>query len=366
MNTSYKQIASVGAGNGYQADLHEFQITPQGSAFLTAYSLVSADLSSVGGHRDGILQDAILQEVDIPTGLVMFEWHAWGHVGLADSYGRMPYANLPWDFFHINSVSLDPWGDGNFIVSARNMWASFEVDHVSGAVLWRLGGRSSSFKMGPGTGTAYQHDVRWQPDRTLTIFDNGAYPSVHKQSRVIRERIDWAHRKVHLVSRYAGGITAGSQGNGQFLPNGSVFVGWGEAPYVTEYGPTGQILFSAHIPRPTQSYRAYRFPWQATPASRPALAVKHGSGGTTVYASWNGATGVTAWQLLAGPSSVEPERRRDGALAGVRDADRAPRRGRPSWPCRRSGRAEKCWPPRPAYRAERALGWPASSRRWHS
>jgi hypothetical protein len=215
----------------------------------------------------------------------------------------MPYANLPWDFFHINSVSLDPWGDGNFIVSARNMWASFEVDHVSGAVLWRLGGRSSSFKMGPGTGTAYQHDVRWQPDRTLTIFDNGAYPSVHKQSRVIRERIDWAHRKVHLVSRYAGGITAGSQGNGQFLPNGSVFVGWGEAPYVTEYGPTGQILFSAHIPRPTQSYRAYRFPWQATPASRPALTVKHGSGGTTVYASWNGATGVTAWQLLAGPSS---------------------------------------------------------------
>ena len=90
INTSYQPVATVDAGNGYQADLHEFQITPQGSAFLTAYSLVSADLSSAGGPRNGILQDAIAQEVDIPTGLVMFEWHAYGHVALYDSYAHAP------------------------------------------------------------------------------------------------------------------------------------------------------------------------------------------------------------------------------------------------------------------------------------
>jgi Arylsulfotransferase (ASST) len=306
VDTSYRPIASVSAGNGYQADLHDFQITPQGSAFLTAYSLVSANLSSVGGPSDGILQDAIFEEVDIPTGLVMFEWHADGHVALDDSYGRVPrYSNEPFDYFHINSISPDPWGDGNFVISSRNTWAAYEIDHTSGAILWRLGGRHSSFKMGPGTGTAWQHDVRWQPDRTLTIFDNGAVPKVHSESRVIREKIDWAHRSVSLVSRLSGKILSGSQGNGQLLPNGNSFVGWGEEPFLTEFSPTGAILFSARFPAPGQSYRAFRFPWSATPASRPSIAVKAGAAGAvTVYASWNGATSVSGWRVVGGAAAT--------------------------------------------------------------
>ncbi|MGO9487617.1 MAG: arylsulfotransferase family protein [Solirubrobacteraceae bacterium] len=309
VNSAYKFIGSVGAGNGYQADLHEFQITPRGSAFLTAYSLVSADLSSVGGLKHGILQDAILQEIDIPTGLVMFEWHAYGHVSLSDSYAPVPhYENRPWDFFHMNSISPDTWGDGNFIVSSRNTWAAYEIDHLSGAVLWRLGGRRSSFEMGPGTGTAWQHDVRWQSDHTLTIFDNGASPPVHSESRVIRERIDWAHRKVTLVSRYSGRIMAGSQGDDESLSGGGSFVGWGEAPYMTEFSPAGQVLFSAHFPAPGQSYRTYLAPWSATPEHAPAIAVRAGSpSGTTLYASWNGATGVSAWRVLAGESASSLE-----------------------------------------------------------
>lgn len=310
-SSAYTPIASVSAGNGYQADLHDFQITPQGAAFLTAYSLVDADLSSVGGARDGTLQDAILQEIDVPTGLVMFEWHAYGHVALSDSYSR-PYHNpaLPWDFFHLNSVSLDPWGDGNLVISSRNTWAAYEIDHSSGAVLWRLGGKHSSFKMGPGTGTAWQHDVSWQPDHTLTIFDNGAAPKEHSQSRVIRERIDWRRRAVTLIGRdvRTPPLLAGSQGDDQVLADGNSFVGWGEAPYFTEFSPSGQILFEGHIPSPGQSYRAYRFPWSATPAYPPAAAVTKSGATDTVYASWNGATGVSAWTVLGGasPTTLAP------------------------------------------------------------
>jgi hypothetical protein len=301
-STSYTRIASITAGNGYQADLHDFQLTPQGSAFLTAYSLVDADLSRYGGTRDDALQDAILQEVDVPTGLVMFEWHADGHVALADSYTTPPHNGQPWDFFHLNSVSLDPWGDGDFIVSARNTWAAYEIDHHTGAVRWRLGGRHSSFRMGPGTGTAYQHDVRWQPDRTLTIFDNGAVPKVHSASRAIREHIDFKHGKVALVSRYVRGVLAGSQGNDQLLADGASFVGWGEAPYFTEYNSAGQIVFDGRIPFPGQSYRAFRFPWTATPAAAPSIAVRTSGPSSTVYASWNGATQVSSWQILGGPT----------------------------------------------------------------
>jgi hypothetical protein len=241
----------------------------------------------------------------------MFEWHAYGHVALSASYSHPPRsAGHPWDFFHLNSVSVDPWGDGNFIISSRNTWAAYEIDHLSGTILWRLGGKRSSFKMGPGTGTAWQHDVRWQADHTLTIFDNGATPKEHSQSRVIRERIDWAHRKVTLIARdvHTPALLTGSQGNDQLLSDGNSFVGWGEAPYFTEFSPTGQTLFEGHIPSPGESYRAFRFPWNATPATPPSVAVTSNSGTATVYASWNGATDVTTWRILAGasPTTLTP------------------------------------------------------------
>lgn len=307
---TYTPLASVSAGNGYQADLHEFQLTPQGSAFITAYTLVDVNLSSLGGSADGILQDSVLQEIDVRTGLVMFEWHAYGHVALQDSFTRPSASGRPWDFFHLNSISLDPWGDGNFILSARNTWAAYEINHVSGAVMWRVGGTHPSFKMGPGTGFAWQHDVRWQPDHTLTMFDDGAAPAEHTQSRVIRERIDWKHDTVDLVGRIVHDppLLAGSQGNDQVLGDGDQFVGWGEAPYFSEYGPSGEVLLDARIPYPGQSYRAYRFPWSATPAAPPSVAMKAAGAGATVYASWNGATEVSSWRVLGGasPGSLAP------------------------------------------------------------
>jgi hypothetical protein len=307
-SSAYTSVATVSAGNGYQADLHELQITPQGAALITAYSLVDANLSAEGGSKAGILQDAILQEIDIKTGLVMFEWHAYGHVPLSDSYSTpSSSAAQPWDFFHMNSVSVDPWGDGNFIISSRNMWAAYEINHSNGAVMWRLGGRHPSFKMSAGTGFAWQHDVRWQPDHTLTIFDDGATPKEHSQSRAIRERINWAHRSVELVGRYVRTppLLTGSQGNDQVLADGNSFVGWGEEPYLTEFNPAGQILFEARFPSPGQSYRAYRFPWSGQPAATPSAGVTANTGETAVvYASWNGATDVSEWRVVGGESAT--------------------------------------------------------------
>jgi hypothetical protein len=311
-STAYTPIATVSAGNGYYADLHEMQITPQGSAFITAYSLVDANLSSEGGSSNGILQDAILQEVDIKTGLVMFEWHADGHVALSDSYSSPSSYDpgQPWDFFHLNSISVDPWGDGNFIISSRNMWAAYEINHVSGAIMWRLGGRHPSFKMGAGTGFAWQHDVRWQPDHTLTLFDDGATPKEHSQSRAVRERIDWATHSVELIGRYVHSppILTGSQGNDQVLADGDSLVGWGEAPYITEFNAAGQTLLDAHFPSPGESYRAYRFQWNAQPAAPPALGVRTSGEATTLYTSWNGATDVSGWTILGGesPTTLAP------------------------------------------------------------
>jgi hypothetical protein len=307
-NTSYQPVAQVKAGNGYQADLHAIQLTSSGSAYITAYTVVRADLAPYGGLYEGKLQDAVLQQIDVKTGLVMFEWHAYGHVPLEDSFYSAPTGNWPWDFFHLNAISLDPNHDGNFVISARNTWAAYEISHHTGGILWTLGGKHSSFHMGPGTGTAWQHDVRWQPDGSLTIFDNGAVPKVHSQSRVLREKIDFKHDAVTLVGRtvHTPAITSGSQGDDEVMPNGDSFVGWGEEPYLTEFSASGKLLFEAHLTAPTQSYRAFRYPWTGTPATPPSISVKPGaSGEVTVYASWNGATQVSSWQVLAGPGAGE-------------------------------------------------------------
>ncbi|HEX3432809.1 MAG TPA: arylsulfotransferase family protein [Solirubrobacteraceae bacterium] len=311
LGPDYRAVASVQAGNGYQADLHELQLTPQGSAYLSAYTLVRADLSAVGGSTDGALQDAVVQQVDVPTGLVMFEWHAYGHVALTDSYAASPTdPNRPWDFFHLNSIEPDPWGDGNFLISSRNTWAAYEVKQSSGSILWRIGGRKPTFRMGSGTGTAFQHDARWQPDHTITIFDNGATPKAHSESRAIHEAIDFKHRTVKLLGRYVRTppLLSGSQGDDQVLGSGDSFVGWGEDPYFTEFNAAGETVFDAHLPAPAQVYRAFRVPWNATPAAPPAVALKAAGAATTVYASWNGATNVASWQVLGGanPASLSP------------------------------------------------------------
>ena len=104
-------------------------------------------------------------------------------------------------------------------------------------------------------------------------------------------------------------VLAGSQGNMQVLANGDALVGWGAIPRVTEFDPSGRVVFDARFPDGEDSYRAYRFAWSGMPATRPAIATAKGRGGTkTIYASWNGATGLRAWQVLAGddPQQLAP------------------------------------------------------------
>ena len=91
----------------------------------------------------------------------------------------------------------------------------------------------------------------------------------------------------------------------QALANGDWFVGWGQVPDFSEFSATGQLLFDAHFPPTTQSYRDFRFAWTGTPAHSAGVrraARRDGAG--TVYASWNGATLVASWRVLAGPSAT--------------------------------------------------------------
>jgi hypothetical protein len=304
-DSTYTDIAHVKAGNGHQADLHDFELTPRGTALITAYDPILCNLSPVGGPAYGGVTDGVFQEIDVRTGLVMYEWTSVDHVGLSESYERASRSTTgePFDFFHINSVNLDQ--DGSLLISARNTWGVYDIDARTGRISWRLGGKHSSFRMGPGTGTAWQHDPRELANGSISIFDNGASPAVHGQSRGIVLRLDPRHKTVTLLRRiiHMPPLIAESQGNLQSLANGDWFMGWGQVPYLSEFSAAGQLLFDAHLPAHDQSYRAFRFAWTGIPAHRPAFVVQPApNGGGTVYASWNGATPVASWRVLMGPT----------------------------------------------------------------
>ena len=306
--TSYRPLARVLAGNGYQADLHEFRLTAQGTAWIDAFDPVVVDLSNIGGNAHAVVNDSIVQEVDVRTGLVMWEWHALGHIALADSYTRAPRTTANWDYVHVNSI--DPGSHGDVLLSARATWTIYDVNIHTGAIIWRIGGRHPSFTAGAGTAFYWQHDAEWQPGGMVSVFDNGSDPPEEKQSRGLLLDPNTATHTVTLVKQFTNPnqtLLATSQGNTLALPGGNWLMGYGGLPNFTEYSPSGQVLVDGTLGRNVQDFRTYLAPWNATPRSRPAVAAQPAAGGgLSVEASWNGATAVSSWRVLAGssPSSL--------------------------------------------------------------
>jgi len=234
---------------------------------------------------------------------VRWEWHSLDHIGASESEVETPADTTPWDYFHLNAI--DPEPDGDLLISARSTWAGYQLEGRTGKVLWRLGGNKSSFVMGPGTRMAWQHDGRVLPDGEVTFFDDGANPPIHRQSRAVRIRLDLKTRRAHLVVAYthrAPPLLAASQGNMQTLADGNTLVGFGGVPAISEFAKDGSLLFDAHQPLDMSFYRAFRFSWSGRPLSPPAVLASANNTGeeTIVHASWNGATAVSSWRVLAG------------------------------------------------------------------
>jgi hypothetical protein len=288
-DSHYQPLATVKAGNGYNADGHEFLITPQNTALVLAYTTETADLSSIGGPANQTVIDGIVQEIDIPTGKVLFQWKASDHVPYSQSEQPLPAsASTPWDWFHINAVHLDT--DGNLLIDARNTWTTYKVDRHSGAVIWQLGGKASSFTIQAAPGQSlnqaneifgWQHDPEALGHGIYTVFDNESAGAANTGqgstaefglSRAVVFKLDTSAHTATLLDSFdqPEALTAPSQGNAQTTADGNLLVGWGSLPYFSEYDRWGDLLFNAEFPAGVNSYRAYLLPWN------PAGGGRHG------------------------------------------------------------------------------------------
>ena len=329
LNSHYQVVATVHGGNGLEADLHEFQIESNDTAYITAYNPIRCDLHSIGGASDGAIIDVAIEEIDLKTGLVRWEWHALDHVAATDSEFSAPKTSGPWDWFHLNSI--DPEPNGDVLISSRNTWTIYQLAAGTGQIVWRLGGLKSSFaaptanSCAPPTADsacgAFQHDARMLPDGEITFFDDGSNPPVESQSRAVRVSIDLKNHTAHVVAVYthpAPPLLTASQGNMQTLGSGYVVVDYGGVPEISEYSTHGRLLYDAHLPYDMASYRGYRYVWSATPAAAPSVVASLNNTGeeTIIHASWNGATGVASWRILAGATASAVKTRQTVAASG--------------------------------------------------
>jgi EmrB/QacA subfamily drug resistance transporter len=308
----YQTIATLHATGGWVLTTHEIVIRGH-DAWVTVNKNLPMNLSHYGGAYNGALIDSAVQEYDLTTGKLLYTWDALKHIPLSESQASLPTNGFPWDAYHVNSI--DVLGDGTFVVSMRNTWAAYKVNLKSGAIAWTLGGRRSSFSFGSDAAFQWQHDVVAYPGTPLlTVFDDhccqitggGTYVSATGSSRGLVLKLDTKSHTATVAGQYSHGtgFDAEYMGSIEPLPGGNEFVGWGSADYFSEYTASGQMLLDAKLPSPDITYRALVEPWSGQPLSPPRGAARRRGGNTTVYASWNGATQVSSWRVLAGTSVV--------------------------------------------------------------
>jgi len=300
LNRHYRKIAEVTPGSGYKADMHEFHLTGRGTALMLSYRTTRWNLKAVGGPADGPVADCVVQEIDLKTGAVLFEWHALGNIGLRRSRERRAGPGS-WDAFHLNSIEPD---GNSFLVSSR--WASsiYRIGRATGRVKWTLrgDGGKSDFRVGPRARFTGQHDVRRLSNGEISLFDNAGVPGRHAASvLILKLKGKGRKRRAVRVARYRNPDHAASAATGgaQVLPDGNVLAGWGNTDSLTEFSPEGKVLF--HARQGSSSYRARKVEWAGIPNGRPAIASRRGKGDeVTVYASWNGAGNIARWEVLTG------------------------------------------------------------------
>ncbi len=305
LNDHYQTIATLRATGGWVLTMHEFAIRGD-DAWVTANRNVSADLSPDGGVNHGVMVDSAVQEYNLATGKLVYSWDARDHIPPTDSHAQPPANGFPWDAYHVNSI--DPLPNGTFLVSMRNTWAAYLVNERTGKIIWELGGKHSSFTIPTDALFQWQHDVMVLKPGVISLFDDaccditgaGQYLAPNGPSRALFLGLNASSHTATALGGYEAPTKFSSEymGNVQVLSNGNVFIGWGDAPYMTEYSKGGKLLFEGIFPTPDISYRTYVERWVGLPLTKPSAAARTTGGHTTVYASWNGATELQRWRVI--------------------------------------------------------------------
>ncbi|MEZ4707561.1 MAG: aryl-sulfate sulfotransferase [Caldilineaceae bacterium] len=327
LDNTYTLTRTITAKNGFKADNHEVLVLPNGNVLYMIYDARTVDMSQIapGGLPNATVLGLVLQEQD-PAGNIAFEWQSWDHIPITDTNQDLTLPVI--DYIHGNSIDVDD--DGHLLLSSRHIDEVTKIDHQTGEIIWRLGGKANQFTfLDDSRPFIKQHDARRLDNGNLLLFDNGdgqfgddPVVTPERYSRAAEYALDEVNMTATLVweYRHTPDVYTFAMGNAQRLPNGNTLIGWGSTyPTLSEVTPDGAKAFELTLgpgPQPNipqTSYRAFRFPWQGFPSEPPTLVPKEENGATVLYYSWNGATDVASYQVEAANA---PD---DGALITTQD-----------------------------------------------
>ena len=298
LDSTYAETRTIAAVGSLPADPHDLQISPDGHALLLIYDPEITDTLAFGGSMSATVTGLVIQELD-SQGLEVFHWDSWSHFALSDTYVSLSTPQV--DYVHANALAYD--SDGNILLSSRHLSEITKIDHETGNIIWRLGGKNNefTFKNDPDKPFSFQHDIRRLPNGNLTLFDNhnpGPF------SRAVEYQIDESNKVVTNTWQFRNTPDNYdfATGNAQRLPDGHTLIDWGIShPNVTEVLTDSTKLFEMVFQPDYFTYRAFRFPWAAVPYWAPTLVLTTSLSLTpTLYYSWNGATDVASYEIYGG------------------------------------------------------------------
>jgi hypothetical protein len=317
LDSSYTNVRTYAAGNGYRADHHDLQVLANGHYLVLIWDAHVVDMSKIvpGGQSRAYVIGLIVQELDTANHVV-FEWRSWDHIQITETTEDLTAQRI--NYTHGNAIEADY--DGNILISARNLDQVIKIDRQTGDIIWRLGGQKNEFTLRDDDQFFHrQHDIRRLPNGNITLFDNRTDLTPY-YSRAVEYRLDETARTVTRVWEYRNtpDVYAPYLANVQRLPNGNTLVGWGlEWPAATEVRPDGTKEFEfSFVSTGEGSYRVFRFPWVGRPSWPPVLALKESAGRVILSFSWNGATEIGSYRVLGGattqPNSIITMKERTG------------------------------------------------------
>lgn len=302
LDENFNDIESIRAGNGYNAECHDFQMLPNGHALVTGYYLTQVDMSKVvpNGNPAALVSGAILQELDAQRNVV-FQWRSWDHYPFTSQWVNSSNAVI--SAFHVNRIFQDT--DGNLIISTPD-WVK-KISRQTGNILWHLGGTENQFtfvgvSQQEGTNDFAGHDINRLPNGHVLIYNNSK-GGVSATSTVHEYALDETNRIATHIWTYTPnpGVAGPSQGSAQRLANGNTFVGWGGTsgtnfPACTEVAGTNVVFQMGFTNSRTTSYRAFRFPFPSASQANSNSITEVATGNSYTF----GTTGVTLDVLSGG------------------------------------------------------------------
>jgi hypothetical protein len=263
-------------GNGYTAEVHDFQLFNDGSSLMFTYDPQIIDMSLIveGGDPAATVMGFVLQELDAEKNVV-FEWASWDHMSITDATPDIDLTAVFIDYCHGNAVERDT--DGNILVSFRNTDEIIKIDRNTGEIMWRLNAFRDDLNdfefINDTIKFSHQHDIRRQPNGNITLFDNGNLHSP-PYSRICEYALNEVDMTAELIWVYPPEYTPSSHfafatGGAHRQENGNTMVGWGikfpfqsEALIFGEITPEHQTTYAVWGTDTLTTYRAHKYNWE--------------------------------------------------------------------------------------------------------